>query len=822
MHGIWRLTVVTLALALGTANVGPTLSAPTSPGHAAAQPDPYPQSEPVIARSPSGAFVMWTTHRDNPNTPRLRGSRIGLDGAVLDPHGLDIDFVYGPSMVLWDGARYVLLLGGTTQLRVRSLNPNGELSQPAGTWMSPGGIIRSYSAACDGAGGCLIAWWRYDVSAGHFVELGWVKDGVLTKSGVALSSVNADQHEPSVSFDGTRYLVVWRDIRRPDAGDIYAARVSADAVVQDTEGIPVSLTADAEGVPRIVWNGSSHLLTWVRDAASGKEVRSVRLDTAASRLTADDVVLTGVPEEFRLFWNGVEHLAAWKDAAGLHALPIESTGALQTVRTLSTRAQLSPSAISFDGTSFWAAWSEARFRESDLYLARVDASGASMPPEGTMVSGIPSREQEPAAASSGNGWLAVWTDYRLGPENVYASRISATGVPLDGEGFLVSRLPLGDLSRSAQVAWSGQSYLVVWERKPKDSSSLEIAAARVSADGQLIDARPLVVTQAGRSPGVVWNGTSFFVVWSKGLSIEGARLSPSGELLDSAPILISRSTHQILERPSVAWSGKVYLVTWVQGGNQPLAARVGPDGALLDCGELAFPKSVRPPSIAGGSAGFLAVFNTTEGMSAMRFDAGGKRVDTAPLLLVAGVRDGDARVTWDGAGYLLSWLRLTVQNQSSVHASRVTVRGTLMDGALPPLAESSTLDSRGHSEALPVASGDGRALVLYVHTAQAPYVNSRYREAHVWARAWSTSPVGASCGVATDCSSGACEDGSCAALAPPVAADPLGFGCAPVDPGPPPPPDEGPPEDGSGGCQTAPGTAVLLSLLVLLRKVRSR
>jgi hypothetical protein len=163
-----------------------------------------------------------------------------------------------------------------------------------------------------------------------------VKDGVLTRSGVALSSVAADQHEPSVSFDGTRYLVVWRDIRRPDGGDIYAARVSTDGVVQDTEGIAVSLAAEAEGVPQIVWNGSSHLLTWVRDVAAGKEVRSVRLDAAASRLTADDVVLTGVPADFRLFWNGVEHLAAWQDATGLHALPIDSAGELQPVRTLST------------------------------------------------------------------------------------------------------------------------------------------------------------------------------------------------------------------------------------------------------------------------------------------------------------------------------------------------------------------------------------------------------------------------------------------------------------------------------------------------------
>jgi hypothetical protein len=836
MRGIWWLTTVTLALALGVANAGPTLSAPTAMGHAVAQPDPYPQSAPVVARSPSGAFVMWTTHRDNPNTKLLRGSRIDIDGAVLDPHGLDIGLIYEKPMVLWDGARYVLLwLRGTNQLSVRSLNTSGEMSQETGNWMSPGGTIRSYSAACDGAGGCLIAWWRYDVSAGHYVELGWVKDGVLTRSGVALSSVAADQHEPSVSFDGTRYLVVWRDIRRPDAGDIYAARVSIDAVVQDTEGIAVSLSAEAEGVPQIVWNGSSHLLTWVRDVASGKEIRSVRLDAAASRLTVDDVVLTGVPAEFRLFWNGVEHLAAWHDATGLHALPIDSAGELKPIRTLSTRVQLHPSAISFDGANFWAAWSETRFRETDLYLARVDASGASTPPEGTMVSGVPSREQEPAAASDGNGWLAVWTDYRLGPENIYASRISAAGVALDGEGFLVSRLPLGDLSRSPQVAWSGQSYLVVWERKPKDSIYLEIAAARVSADGQLLDPQPFVVTQAGKTPDVVWNGTDFFVVWSKGLSIEGARVSPSGQLRDSTPILLSRTTNQFQEWPSVAWSGKVHLVTWLKSGDQPLAARVGLDGALLDCGELAFPNNLGAPSVAGGSAGFLAAFTSTaftstRGISAMRFDADGKRVDTAPIPLVADELAAAPRVTWDGAGYVLSWWRQTLQYKSSVHVSRVTVKGTLVDGALPPLAESPNLDSGSVREALPVASGEGRALVLYVHAARSTYVNPRYLVAHVWARAWSTSQVGASCGVATDCSSGACEGGICAALAPPVASDPLGFGCAPVDAGTPPvppdpPPDEEPqtpPEDCSGGCQTTPGTVALLSLLVLLRKVGSR
>lgn len=773
----WPWLICGALLLAQAVQAGPQLSSPIAVPHWPTQPDLYVQTAAIVAAGPNGYLVVWSTRRDS-STPIWMGARLDASGRLLDPYGFEL--WAGASVidlrVVWDGQRYVASwIEISARLKVVTVTEAGTVS-PVLTWETTGGNIRSYAVATDGASRCLFAWWRYNVTAGHFVELAVLKDGAFEQINIPLTSVIADQHEPTVAFDGTGYLVAWRDIRRPDAGDIYVARVTATGTVIDTEGIPVSMTADEEGTPQLSWNGTHHLLIWTRDPRGARQVRAVRLSAAGARLDAEDLVLSGAPSDVTLKWNGTDHLLLWQ-SSGVQALPVSPGGSVGAARTLVTRTNVSPLALGFQGpflpTPFLATWSEALYSDPDVYVGSVDSSGAITPAAGRLVTMLPSNESEPALASDGTNHFLVWTDLRHGPPNIYGTRVSAAGAVLDGEGFLISRAPLGDSSTHASVAWGDGRYLVVWQRQRKGTLALELDAARVGPDGVVLDAEPIVVTPAGRDGDVVWNGTDFVVVWSKVRTIEVGRVTPGGQLRDAAPRLLSTRDGGSPREPSVAFSGSTILVAWEDNSqSRPYVRRLGLDGTPIDCEEVPLALRGWSMSVAGGNAGFMVAASTNiyditrDHIVVSRLDPEGRLLDTSPLRVTTdNTLNNRPVISWDGAGYVVTWLRTTLGTTSELDAVRVSTEGNVMDAAPVVLAQSPGGDGGYFSSPIVDASGPGRSLIVYRHRAPSVWMNPRYEEAHLWMRTWTTLAPGAPCAAGSDCASGICSQ---VCLAPPV------------------------------------------------------
>src|SRR5688572_17292225 len=70
----------------------------------------------------------------------------------------------------------------------------------------------------------------------------------------------------------------------------------------------------------------------------------------------------------------------------------------------------------------------------------------------------PTSKRLPALAAGDGGYLAVWLDERSGSRNLLATRIAATGEPLDPLGIPLGRAEFGQ----PQVLWNGESYLIFW------------------------------------------------------------------------------------------------------------------------------------------------------------------------------------------------------------------------------------------------------------------------------------------------------------------------------------------------------------------------
>src|SRR5574341_214505 len=85
---------------------------------------------------------------------------------------------------------------------------------------------------------------------------------------IPIATHDVDEDEPAVSWDGTNYFVVWQ-YQRNGSFDIYGSRISPDGEVLDPEGLPISTAPFDQIKPKILWNGTDHLVLW-QDKRNGK------------------------------------------------------------------------------------------------------------------------------------------------------------------------------------------------------------------------------------------------------------------------------------------------------------------------------------------------------------------------------------------------------------------------------------------------------------------------------------------------------------------------------------------------------------------------
>ena len=84
---------------------------------------------------------------------------------------------------------------------------------------------------------------------------------MLDPNGIAISTATSFQDYASVAFDGTNYLVVWQD-ERNGSPDIYGARVGQSGVVLDPNGIPLSTAPCDQTKPSVSFDGTYYLIAW--------------------------------------------------------------------------------------------------------------------------------------------------------------------------------------------------------------------------------------------------------------------------------------------------------------------------------------------------------------------------------------------------------------------------------------------------------------------------------------------------------------------------------------------------------------------------------
>jgi hypothetical protein len=299
-------------------------------------------------------------------------------------------------------------------------------------------------------------------------------------------------------------------------------------------------------------------------------------------------------------------------------------------------------------------------------------SGPVIVPGDLGVSPAPGMQFNPRIARGGNGFLSVWTDNRT----TINGQPTGIGSPTTGTG----RGTLDD-----------------------------IYAARLDADGNVIDRIPIIVSEAQYNQGgprVGWNGQSWLVAWQTQAAanpsfteIHAARVAPDGTVLDSIPLVISSSQSLNSITPAAVVSdGTNWVLMWEgfpqgSGNRSVFVARVSPSGVVLDPGGKAVyqhsSQYLDGPDIAFGGDGFLLTFvdisagpnfeNLLEGVRLnLNLDQGGAPFQISPAGTSVG--SSHARLAFNGQHYMAVWEKGYPQtSHNPLVGSRISRDGQLLD-----------------------------------------------------------------------------------------------------------------------------------------------
>jgi phosphoribosylformylglycinamidine (FGAM) synthase PurS component len=628
------------------------------------------QFYPAVASDGANFLVVWQDDRSGV----IFGARVTPEGAVLDPLGImitpapgdrgapDLGYDGNNFLVVWeedrDYSEWVIYGARVT--------PGGAVLDPAGFAISSVVDDQMMPAlAFDGTNFCVV--WEddrddtlYDIYGARVTPEG----AVLDPTGIPIAVAEDDQLTPAVAFDGTDFLAAWEDYRNGSVSDIYGARLTAQGVVRDPAGIPISSAQNAQLMPALAFDGTNLLVAW-------EDYRSVSsFDIYGARVTPEGAVLD--PDGFAIS-------QAANDQYSL--------------------------AVGFDGDDFLVAWGDLRNGSKyDLYGARVSPEGAVLDPNGFAISQAANDQYYPAIVFGATEYLVVWEDDRGGNGyDIYGSRVSPEGAVLDPGGFIASQA--ANAEDSPATGFDGEVFLVAWA-DDRNGSGWDIYGARVTPQGELLDPAGFAISQAARDqrlPAVCFDGSDFLVAWQDYRSdpagdIYGARVTPQGEVLDAGGFVISQAADE-QSAPAVAFDGANSLVVWedYRDGTRfhVYGARVTPQGGVLDASGIQIttvPGYQYAPAIAFDSANLLVVWQDSRNGS--DWDVYGCRVTPqGELLDPSGIALSQAEhnqrspaAVFDGTEFLVAWEDNRFGYDYDVFAARATPQGELLDPAGRPVS----------------------------------------------------------------------------------------------------------------------------------------
>jgi PKD repeat protein len=441
-----------------------------------------------------------------------------------------------------------------------------------------------------------------------------------------VSGAWAHQREPRAAWNGSAWLVVWKDLK-PSGADqvqhVFGIRFGADGAPLDPEPFPIlspvgyEVEVTARGSEWLVVSGETgilgarvsangdvvddppqelvpegtRILADVSVHAAGNEyllVHSKSSDPVGQRFTADLAPIGGTIDlpGAAVASSDERYYVAWRETDGtLVGSPMSVEGVLDfpggvfVTDDVSTRFM-----VRWGGTQWWILYAQP---VEEIKLARVEVDGTVLDPGGFPLYDDPPTDIQHEHVSDGmDGSVVVaWTQYDTpgsSPNDLKGSHVSGPG----------TSTPAVDVATSAPMQLkpdlvAGPGHFLLAHRSEM-SGLRRLDLRRLDGLGQPIDDTSVAVAE---SPSLgphaaAWNGSVYLVVWSDDRTIYGRRFDATLDPLDAAPFRVMDGTS-----PDVAALDSDFLVVATQQTSHAYyyvahGIRVGGDGSLLDSEEF--------------------------------------------------------------------------------------------------------------------------------------------------------------------------------------------------------------------------------------------
>ena len=660
-----------------------------------------------------------------------------------------------------------------------------------------------------GAANFLLAWADYSASANGNVP---VFGQLIAASGTAIgnpfqiSQSTTVEELDALSFGGTNFLVTWSDRRRGGTGagdrDIYGRFVSA---LGANQGVDFKISGAAGKDSEIAFDGTNFLIVW-RDDVNDTDIYGRLMSPAGGFVTAEFLIDGNtLPSDnpISVIFDGTKYLVAFSDEIGgqgtgewdVFGRFVTPVGNVLTNRIAITTApgsQILP-LLAFDGANYLVAWADgfgstnfsnkAKFlnatgtaMSSEFILADPQGAKTSLPTSllfdgrryfaaigmgevvtngtggfagftngavnGAFISPLP-RGAFPIAITRGSAWglSAAFdgTNYLVAIEGNQTNRTSPTAQLFSPNGTLINaRISLGGEGGLPAVVFDGTNYLMAWEDTTARDGNSVISGQFISPSGALVRSRLAIgAGSGGQSFGsinnLIFDGGNYLAVWedkrngSANSDIYGQLVTPAGTLAGPEIPITTEAERQ--RAPSVAFDGTNSLVVWQsrRSGSPELwdtygrfLSKAGGPGTQMLISQSPSAR-YNPTSIAFDGTNYLVVWSRDIGpgfpspddwdIYARLVTRSGSFVGNEFPITTAPGSQPFASVVYDGANYLVSWLDSTTASGKSRFFSRAGV---------PLTTEFSLFGSQGTRTQLGsffFAGSRGLALATYIELA---------------------------------------------------------------------------------------------------------
>ena len=477
----------------------------------------------------------------------------------------------------------------------------------------------------------------------------------LDATPIPLCAFSGAQANPWAAFGegpgGTQgWWVAWDDDRRGTT-DIYGAFIAANGgVSHSSTGLLLVTAGNDLSDPSLAWDGSRYLLSWL-DLGLTVTVRASIMDAdgiladpggilVTSNMTAAPITCARTNGSFYIL-NGDDAVCA------------ESIGVQDATITVGTQQLLSVSAASerynsggCDGTNYWTAFEyhpAQADRLGDIAVQRVSADGTPLLASPLLVCTNSGDQWGPAIAVGREGAWVVWTDDRNPRDQVWGQRLTADG-QLAGTNVQIG---VGTtFAYFCDIASDGTNFLAVWD----DSATGKTRGRFLRSDGSMGSAFDVGGSDIS-DPFVAFGGGCYLVLCADDAVIRFRRYRPDGTAIDtSASNLYSGSSVRWAPRAAYHPGNNRFLVTWRdQAAYQILGRTLDASSAALGNVVTALVISAWSSSanaaVACDGTDWLCLFQDVRdgpaGLYGARVDSGGTVLDATPFPVLRGGGHGE-------------------------------------------------------------------------------------------------------------------------------------------------------------------------------------